>query len=419
MRRVLLVFSILLPLMLVGCVSMALPMVSSRGADVPAEPRLLAIPQGVETWEANRSALLEQFQDAIYGAYPADAETEVLERRLIDENAYDGRGIVEEYRLSMAGRETYLVTVRPRTHSGPLPIIVMQLFCGNRAAMGGREDISPSMSGGGCDGDSWVSVPVRMVFGEHIMEPPIPAILDRGYALAFTFAGDIVPDSREAAPAALADLVPDQPSGAIIAWAWVYSRIIDVLERDPIYDPQRMAVWGHSRNGKSALLAAAFDERVDLVIAHQAGTGGTSLNRSPVGESIGQITSSYPHWFSPAYSGFHGREALLPVDQHQLIALMAPRPLLIGGAWRDQWADPQGSFRAARSANPVYALYGSDGLSQPDMASFDPEADIALFMRRGLHGVRQGDWANFLAFLDAHFQPGPNTGPNRGPNTGE
>ena len=84
---------------------------------------------------------------------------------------------------------------------------------------------------------------------------------------------------------------------------------------------------------------------------------------------------------------------------------MAPRPLMIGGAWRDAWSDPTGSFRAARAANPVYALYGSEGMTQTSLGDFQPDADIAQFMRRGLHGVRPGDWRAFLAFLDAHFEP--------------
>lgn len=406
MRRLLILLAIVLPLMLVGCVSMGLPKVSSRGLDEAAEPALLAEGASLAEWEAGRAELLQIFQDYIYGAFPAASQPQVLERRMVDAAAYEGRGVIEELRVEMGGRETHIVTVRPEGQNGPSPVIIMQMFCGNRAAMGGRADISRSITGGGCDMDSWLSGIFRVIFGAHIAEPPVGEILDRGYALAFVFAGDIVPDRQEAGAAALRELVPGEPSGAIAAWAWVYSQVIDVLEADPNYDPDRMAVWGHSRNGKSALLAAAFDERVDLVISHQAGTGGTSLNRSLSGESIGQITSGYPHWFAPAYASFHGREDELPIDQHQLIALMAPRPLLIGGAWRDDWADPAGSFRAARSANPVYALYGSDGLRQADMNSFNPEADLALFMRRGLHGVREGDWANFLAFLDAHFQPG-------------
>lgn len=403
MRRVLIVLVIILPLMLVGCVSMALPKVSSRGAEAPAEPALAPMATSLESWNAQREGLLELFQSEVYGTYPDPVAPEIIERRLVDAAAYEGRGEIVEYHLSIAGMETYLVTVRPIAAEAPAPVLVLQMFCGNRAALGGREDISLGPNSPDCDADSWYAVPIRMVFGRHIMEPPVGDILERGYALAFIYPGDFVPDQSDAGAAALASMMPGEPAGAIAAWAWAYSRAIDVLDQQPEFDPDRIGVWGHSRNGKSALLAAVFDPRIDLVIAHQAGTGGTTLSRSYAGESIEQITGSYPHWFAPAYAGFAGREDELSVDQHQLIALMAPRPLLIGGAWRDQWSDPQGSFRAARAANPVYALYGSAGLSQDSMGDYDPAADLALFMRPGLHGVQSGDWRNFLAFLDVHF----------------
>ena len=404
MRRVFLVLVIILPLMLVGCVSMALPKVSSREADMPVEPDLGPMAFSLETWEAARPELLRLFQDEVYGTYPAHARTQVLERRVLDEAAYGGRGILEDWHLSMAGFETYVATVRPTGIDGPVPTIIMQMFCGTRAALGGREDMRQMPNAPNCDGGSWMAVPMLWIFGEHIAEPPVADILDAGYALAIVFAGDIVPDSSSRARPALEQLVPEGDAGAIGAWAWAYSRVIDVLDAAPEFDNARTAVWGHSRNGKSALLVAAFDERVDLVIAHQAGTGGTTLSRSHNGESIAQITEGYPHWFGPAYAGFAGREEALSIDQHQLIALMAPRPLFIGGAWRDAWSDPTGSFRAAQAANPVYELYGSQGMTQSSLGEFDPQADIAQFMRRGLHGVRAGDWRAFLAFLDAHFE---------------
>lgn len=405
MRRVFLFLAILLPLMLVGCVSMALPKVSSREAELPVQPDITAMASDIASWEAARPQLLELFQSEVFGSYPADAETAVLERRLIDANAYDGRGRLEDWHISMAGFETYIATVRPNGIEGPVPTIIMQLFCGTRAALGGNEDMRQMPGAPNCDGDSWMVMPMLWIFGEHIAEPPVADILDAGYALAFVYAGDVVPDSASRAVEPLEQLVPQGDGGAIAAWAWVYSRVIDVLDAQPEFDNERTAVWGHSRNGKSALLVAAFDERVDLVIAHQAGTGGTTLSRSHNGESIAQITESYPHWFSPRYADYAGREDQLPVDQHQLIALMAPRPIMIGGAWRDAWSDPTGSFRAGRAANPVYALYGSQGMTQTRLGDFQPEADVAQFMRRGLHGVRPGDWRAFLAFLDAHFEP--------------
>lgn len=406
MRRFIPLFlAVFLSLMLVGCVSMVLPKVSARhgGEDPPAALDLSGLTQA--GWEADRAGLREAFQREVYGAWPEAGEAEVLSHSVIDTAAYDGAGRIEQYTLDLAGFTTHLATVMPTNAEGPVPVVVMQMFCGNRAALGWHDGVAGPLSAHapGCEPDGFTSWTVRRIFGRHIMEPPVADILARGYALAFIYPGDIVPDNAQAAEAALERLSPEEESGAIAAWAWVYSRAIDVLEADDRFDGDRMAVWGHSRNGKSALLAAAFDTRIDLVIAHQAGTGGTTLGRSDAGESVAQITDTYPHWFNDNYAAHAGREGELPVDQHQLIALMAPRPLLIGGAWRDQWSDPGGSLRAARWASPVYALYGSDGLEQEGLGDFDPDADIALFMRRGLHGVTAVDWERFLAFLDAHF----------------
>jgi hypothetical protein len=179
---------------------------------------------------------------------------------------------------------------------------------------------------------------------------------------------------------------------------------------EPGVDPARTAVWGHSRNGKAALLAAAFDPNIDLVIAHQSGRGGAALSRSPRGESVAQVTRAFPHWFAPSYANHAGREVGMPVDQHQLIALIAPRPVLLGAARRDAWADPAGGLEALRGAQPAYVLHGSPGLRQAGLSEPNLAADLAAFMRPGRHGVHAGDWAMFLDFMDAHFGAGAKTG---------
>lgn len=403
-KALLIVFLIVLPLLLVGCVSMVLPQVSGRMNGDVARPPVLANGEELADWEAGREALMVQFMDTVYGDPLPMEPVHILEHDVIDAQAFGGAGQIEQYRLDMFGRETHLVTILPNGRDGPVPLIVMQMFCGNRAALGGRDDIAQPLSpyAPDCDG-GWMSGIITMIFGEFIMTPPVETILERGYALAIIYPGDVVPDNSSGAREALSAIAADRDTAAIIAWANVYSAVMDVTDADPRFDADRTAVWGHSRNGKSALLAAALDPRVDLVISHQAGTGGTTLNRSHAGESIEQITETYPHWFNARYAQYAGDEDTMPVDQHQLIALMAPRPLFIGGAWRDQWSDPQGSYLAALGANPVYALYGSDGLSQDGLGEFDPTADIAVFMRPGLHGVTGRDWDAFLAFLDAHF----------------
>jgi len=140
------------------------------------------------------------------------------------------------------------------------------------------------------------------------------------------------------------------------------------------------------------------------VISHQSGTGGASLNKRKKGESIEDITGQYPHWFSKTYAGYAGREEELPIDQHHLLALIAPRPILLGNARRDVWSDPNGALKAAIGADPVWKLYGADkGLRQQRYKPFNPDADLSLWIRSGTHGVVKEDWPAFLEFLDAHF----------------
>jgi hypothetical protein len=404
MRKALLIVCfVFLPLMTVGCVSMALPRVPAQLTAEAATPSLDGI--DVTSWEAGRADLQQVFLDTVFGAIPAAVPTRIVSHELIDAAAFEGVARIEQYTLDMAGIETHLALVLPANATGPVPMIVMQNFCGNSIALGGRADIAGPVPGShapDCTGMMGEGL-VPVIFGEYINEPPVTQILSHGYGLAMIYAGDIVPDSAEAAPERLAELVPGQDSGAIAAWAWVYSRVVDVLDSDERFDAAHTAIWGHSRNAKAAVLAAAFDPRIDLVIAHQAGTAGTALAHSGVGEPIDVITEDYPHWFAPAFASYGDRREALPIDMHQLIALIAPRPVIIGGGWRDQWSDPQSSFMAAEGATPIYRLYGSQGLTQNGLTDYDPAADLAVAMRPGLHGVHAEDWDNFLAFLDAHF----------------
>jgi len=187
-----------------------------------------------------------------------------------------------------------------------------------------------------------------------------------------------------------------RPWGAVGAWAFQFSSLAQALS-DLGYETT--IAYGHSRYGKAALLAAAFDNSIDGVIAHQSGTGGASLSKQKKGETVASITQSYPHWFTPNYA-----ESALSFDQHHLLALIAPRPIFLGNAQRDVWSDPEGAFHAAKAASPAYGLYGSNGLSAASLKDFRPQDDIAFWMRKGTHGVVKEDWPAFLSFMDAHFR---------------
>lgn len=375
----------------------------------------------VEEWESQGAAAArEALQKNVYGYFPEISESAILDHRVVNADAFGGRGVVEEYRIAASatfggervvvtdaeGREGFIMdVVIPKGRDGPAPVILMETFCP-------RWDTIPDPGVAGAPpadekrGGMTQNI-ATYVFGRYICTPPVEMILDAGYAVAAIFPSEIVPDQGEEGLAALRRLSAgfeddDTRWGAIAAWAWSYSRMVDVLQQDPRLDPNAMIVWGHSRYAKAALVAAAFDPRIGGVIAHQSGTGGASLNYRKPGESVARITRSYPHWFARTYAAYTDDRAPA-FDQHHLLALIAPRPLLLGNARRDVWSDPNGAFRAAMGADPVYRLYGVKGLDQDRLTPYDPGAGIAFWMRPGTHGVVKEDWPAFLAFLDAHF----------------
>ena len=272
----------------------------------------------------------------------------------------------------------------------------MANFCPNHDVIPLKEVSEPQRFSFTCHKDNIISKLIGLFFGRYITTPPIQMIIDKGYALAVFFPSDGFPDSSSHLD--LYEFAPDNDTrwGAIGAWAWQTAVLAKYLDQDTRFS--KTIAYGHSRYGKSALLAAAYDETIDGVIAHQSGTGGASLSRNKPGETVEAITKQYPHWFTPNYS-----EDNITLDQHYLLSLIAPRPILLGNAKRDVWSDPEGSFRAAKGATPIYELYGSAGLEQEKLNEFNPNADLAFWIRPGTHGVVKEDWPAFLAFLDAHF----------------
>lgn len=370
-----------------------------------------------EEWALRRAPLLQAaFLQSIYGALPADRAARVVKTERLAQAAFGGRGVVDQIEVALGeGADAprfHIVLVAPKSVDSPAPLIIAQNFCGNVAALPGIEGVAAPLTPVLDDCTNPLMRPVvTTIIGRYAFAPPFERLLKKGYATAIFYAGDVVADVRSPALMALKQMAPpgtpeEHRPGAIAAWAWLYSRAIDVLDADSRIDPRRTAIWGHSRNGKAALLAAALDPRIEATIALQAGTAGASLQRNGVGESIASITKSYPHWFSPAYAAFAGREDALPVDQHQLLALIAPRPILIGAARRDAWSDPHGAFRAAQGADPAYRLFGVAGLAQAALREPDYTGRIAFYMRPGLHGVHSRDWAVAIAFLDHWFEPG-------------
>jgi hypothetical protein len=235
--------------------------------------------------------------------------------------------------------------------------------------------------------------------------------LGRGYAVATLYHGDLDPDhevwSDGVHPSYYA---PDQSRpapgewGAVAAWSWGLSRALDYLVVDPDVDGERVAVMGHSRNGKAALWAGAMDERFALIVSHQSGCTGAALSRRRMGETVFSINLLFPHWFTSRYAEFSDREDHLPLDQHLLIALLAPRPVLVLSGVEDDWSDPEGEFLGAFHAEPVYQLLGTPGtgLAEPTW----PEVGVlvggplAYYLRSGGHTVDATSWTVLADYAD-------------------
>ena len=244
----------------------------------------------------------------------------------------------------------------------------------------------------------------------------IEKVIDRGYATATAHYQEIEPDFNGGSSRGVRAMMDQQNTSdagnAIATWAWGLSMIRSALvqglgsERLNI-DPDRIILHGHSRLGKAALWAGALDERFAMVISNNSGCGGAALTRREFGETVHRINTSFPHWFNENFKKYNHDVNSLPFDQHELVALIAPRPVYIASAVEDQWADPRGEFLSGLHADPVYRLLGTDGIAGvTEMPGVNQPVGgtIGYHIRTGEHDVTEYDWEQWLNFADRHLR---------------
>lgn len=382
-------------------------------------PKLLEGSKGekistTEQWEKQRRPeLLELFASQVYGRTPTGKIDVTYETMVENPNAMGGKATGKQVKFTFSNGkkkiEALLLIYIPNNITGKVPVFIGYNFKGNHST---TSDITVLYS-----------PTLQLIKGpdHHDRERGTQKsrwnydkIIDRGYAVATMCYHDIFPDSPELKEYSILSLfpgygpevtVPDEWQ-AIGAWAWGSSRIVDFLETEEKIDGDKIAIMGHSRQGKAALWAGAQDERFKIVISNNSGCGGAALFRRKFGETIAVINKNFPHWFCNNFLQYNDRDEELPTDQHQLIALIAPRKVYVASAENDLWADPRGEFLSAYHAGKVYQLYGLKAIDSDEMPKIHQPImeDIGYHIRAGEHDVMDYDWECYLNFADKHFR---------------
>jgi hypothetical protein len=365
----------------------------------------------VKQWETvRRPEIFEIFASQMYGRTPQDKIAVTYETLTENPKAMGEIATCKQVKFRFTNGqktvEAILLLVIPNQVKGKVPVFVSYNYKGNHSTTMEPEIYFPPSFHRvkAADDPDWVR-------GCQMSRWCFEKILKRGYAVATMCYHDIFPDKADLKDHSIAALfsgynpnsnVSDEWQ-AIGAWAWGFSRIVDYLETQDRIDLDKIAIMGHSRQGKAALWAGAQDTRFKVVISNNSGCGGAALSKREFGETIARVSSIQPPWFCPAFNRLYANnEANMPFDQHELLSLIAPRKLYVASAAGDLWADPKGEFLSLYHATPVYKLYGLTGFDSDKMPDIHQPVmkDTGYHIRSGIHDVTDYDWERFMDFAD-------------------
>jgi len=369
-----------------------------------------------EKWFTKRRPQIKRLFSHYMFGYTPPAPTNVAAKiERIDRNYFSGKATLKEVTITFGPKgcpPIHLLLVVPNKRNKPAPVFLGLNFKANHALL---DDPAIRLS------PLWMYKSSKGVVNNRASQASrgtakerwdIENTINRGYAVATFYNGDIDPDYDDFSNGLhpyyyKAGQTRPGPNewGTIAAWAWGLSKAVDYLVTDKDIDKNKIAVMGHSRCGKTALLAGAMDERIAMTISNQSGCGGAALSRRRMGETIKKINNRFGHWFNSEFKKFNDKEDHLPFDQHMLIALIAPRPVLVASAEKDLWADPQGEFLALKEADKVYRFLCSDGLDAESMPPVNTliNSRLGYHIRPGRHGVGPADWKVFCDFADKNL----------------
>ena len=373
-----------------------------------------------QTWRLKRRPeILELFRANMQGRSPARPKDMEFEITSSDPKALNGLATRKEIAIHLSNVKDApridLLLYIPNASPKPVPALLGVNFDGNHTINADPGiTIHEQWTWDNKEKKDKLVRPEEKTRGSSSTRWMVEMLLKRGYAVGTISRANVEPDYAEGwkhgirgyylKQSGKSDFAADD-WGAIAAWAWSLSRALDYLEADSAIDARHVVVTGHSRMGKAALWAGAEDQRFAMVVSNDSGEGGASLSRRWFGETVADLNRSFPHWFCANYRQYSGNEAKLPFDQHELVALSAPRPVYVASAEEDKWADPKGEFLSAKNAEPVYKLFGKDGLGVDEWPSVNHPVGnfIGYHVRTGKHDITEYDWEQYLAQADKHF----------------
>lgn len=344
----------------------------------------------VKDWESKRRPeILGLFEEHVYGKMPASFDKIAFRVAHEDKQAMAGKATLKEVEITVTEKsqslKIHVVMFVPNSAKKPAPAFLLINNRSPRNTLASRDSIS----------GFW----------------PAEQVIEAGYAIAAFHYSDAAPDNKDRYQEGVLRLYPelakaDNGMKAIGAWAWAASRVMDYFETDKAIDAKKVGVVGHSRGGKTSLWAAAEDKRFAISFSNCSGNTGAALSKRNFGESVARINTTFPHWFNNNYKKYNNNEKELPVDQHMLIALIAPRPVYATNASEDLWADPTGTFLAMKHAEPVFALYKQKSKLPQEPPAVDTPftlPPLGYHNRTGKHDLTFYDWAQFVKFANAYY----------------